>query len=540
MVALSEGEETLFDVYSEFRRTGEAPKGIGGTLTLDPSTGELVKKDRRLLRLDQLPAPSFDEIPIHAYQPYENERALPFQLSRGCTDRCSFCSEWVFWKNFRNDAPDHAVEQLKELKHRYDVNLVQFTDSLLNGHQKRLIGFAEQLLHDGLDIGWTGFMRANMDAETAKLIRRAGCTAVFIGVESFSDEALELMNKRRTEADNIQAITTFLEHGIHVTAGFIPGFPGDSRRGFLHSVQVMRDLQHRYPGRLQLHEEPFTVMANAPIHGKLHEMGLTPQPWAEEYLDIAPRYRDMTSSVHCSVEGPEQGLERLGRMTVVGTIKTDAPVRSRFDEGEDEPLSVQSFDFTPMFGGYYLGTLKAPAGHRYCLLVDDEEWQQLVDLEEECYPLDLADQRVSRLLDRIEASHLLGPDRNRQRMVRFLYRRELADDDILTVSPLVVARDMGWRQRRQILFIDTVTDRVIRKKPAVAAVVTRLKENPHSIAELWRDETIRRAFRNLAGLRREVHELKELGIVMMCDTGQAAVARSEAAVTNAAAEAAVG
>ena len=71
-------------------------------------------------------------------------------------------------------------------------------------------------------------MRAQMDIETARLLKRAGCEEVFVGIESFSDETLELMNKRRTEADNIRALRAFLTAGISVVAGFIPGFPLDS------------------------------------------------------------------------------------------------------------------------------------------------------------------------------------------------------------------------------------------------------------------------------------------------------------------------
>ena len=166
----------------------------------------------------------------------------------------------------------------------------------------------DQMISSDVRVGWTSFMRAQMDADAARLLARSGCTGVFIGVESFSDEALQAMNKRRTEADNVRAIRAFVEAGIHVTAGFIPGFPGDSRPGFMHSVQVLRELQDRYPGRIELHEEPFTVMANAPMISKLESFGLTPQAWADEYLDILTDYRDVTAGVLCSVQGDGQGM----------------------------------------------------------------------------------------------------------------------------------------------------------------------------------------------------------------------------------------
>src|ERR1041385_8511020 len=104
------------------------------------------------------------------------------------------------------------------------------------------------------------------------------------------------MNKRRTEADNVRALRAFLRAGIFVVAGLIPGFPGDSRPGFLHSVSQLRKLQTEFPGRLRVNTEVFRVSPGLPLYRDLEGLGLTPQKWAEDYLNIAPRYSDITSN----------------------------------------------------------------------------------------------------------------------------------------------------------------------------------------------------------------------------------------------------
>ena len=435
VVALGEGEQTLLELFETYQRTGGV-SGVDGTLVYNRESNRMIRRERETLKLNTLPMPSFDEMQLASYQERGAGRALPFQLSRGCTDKCSFCSEWVFWKRYRSDTADHALEQIGVLLRRYNASFIEFSDSLLNGHPKRLISFAEGVVSEGLEFGWTSFMRAQMDPETASLLARSGCNGVFIGIESFSDEALALMNKRRTEAENIQAVIAFVEAGIHVTAGFIPGFPGDSRPGFLHSAQVVAELQQRYPGRIELHEEPFTVMANAPIMKQLDVMGLEPRFWADDFVDICPHYSDVTSRVICSVEGREQGIERIGRTVLVGAIKTDAPVRGVFEEGIDEDIAVDHFKVVPIFGGWYSAYKKSMAGHRYSLILDDAESEELQEQQKEWFPVDETVPDVAEYLAQLESKHIVASVRSEQRIVRALFHCDDLTKALLTLFSL--------------------------------------------------------------------------------------------------------
>ena len=533
VVALGEGEQTLVELFETFKRTGGVD-GVDGTLVFDKSSNKMIRRERDTLKLDTLAMPSFDEMPLAAYQERAISRSLPFQLSRGCTDKCSFCSEWVFWKRYRSDTPEHALGQIKTLLKRYNAGFIEFSDSLLNGHQKRLIAFAEGVVKEGLEFGWTSFMRAQMDPETAALIARSGCTGVFVGIESFSDEALELMNKRRTSAQNIEAIRAFVEAGIHVTAGFIPGFPGDSRPGFLQSARVVAELQQQYPGRIELHEEPFTVMANAPILKQLDVMGLVPRLWSEDYLDICPQYHETTADVVCSVEGSEQGLERIGRTKLVGAIKSDSPVKGVFEEGIDEAIAIDQFSVIPVFGGWYSAYKKSRAGHRYSLILNDDESNELMDQQAEWFPVDETQPAVAAYLAELEARHIAPPCRSEQRIVRALFRCTDYAQSVFTLSPFVVARDLGWRHHGQILVLNTVTDVSSRRPAREAHLFRALVANATSGDELWARAEIRQSFKTQKQLLSTLENLNEVGIVVMCDGKEESVWESPMTVAVAA------
>lgn len=515
VVALSEGEETLLEVYREYSIKGTVTTGTQGTAFLD-SSGQLQKIERPLLRMEAIPPPSFAEMNLQAYQDDPEYQTLPFQLSRGCTDKCIFCSERVFWRAYRPHTASHAIEQIGMLQRQYGATFLIFSDSLLNGNQRRLIEFAEQLMKRSTKISWSGFMRADMDAQTARLLARAGCNDVFVGIESFSDETLGLMNKRRTTAQNVQAVEAFLGAGIGVTAGIVPGFPGDTRESFIASVIVLKELQDKYPGLLEIHTEPFLVQPNAPLYSKLSEMNLTGKGWEEAYLNIAPRFRDVSEKVLCTVEGESQGIERLGRYSIVHTIKVDDPGRVgySFDEDEDDVQSAVTFDFDHIYRGWYTAKRLAASGHLYVLLVNDEEQKELKRCQDEVSSP--RSRRMVSLLAKLEGRHIVPPTRDRQRVVRSCYCKEVDHVDRYAVSPCVVVRSMGARQRA--LVVNFASGRWSCESARVGRLVGRAYGRARSRDQLARLSGAGTGVPSTRAFDRTLGALLERGTVVVCDT----------------------
>ena len=518
VVALSEGEETLLDLFTDFSTDRHVRQGVPGTVWVDSASGHFQQLERPLIKITELATPSFAEMHFEAYQEDEY-RTVPFQLSRGCTDKCEFCSEQVFWRRFRPDAPEAAVERIKELQRDYGANFIIFSDSLLNGVPKRLVEFAECVLREQVEIGWAAFMRAQMDPQTAALLVRAGCHDVFVGIESFSDETLELMKKRRTKAQNVEAIEAFLGAGIGVTAGFVPGFPGDSREAFVQSAMVLRDIQAQFPGRLEIHCEPFLVQPNAPLYDKLDQLGLVAGHWDNEYLDVAPGLTDISSQVLCRVDGPSQGIERLGRVNIVRSIKTDEPVVKdhSFEDGAEERLTIHVFDFDHLVEGWHLARKKSAVGHTYALLLSGDETKKMQDLQDEHWLTGPDAGTIAPILQRLEASHVIAPSPSVPRLVRSAYRRGLDPDGLYAISPFVVARKMGWQQRNQLLIANAVTLRHFKKPAAAAALLSFVNDAPRAYQEL-RQFGVALGYPD-ARLQKTIAELLEQGTLVICRAG---------------------
>ncbi|MCB9763499.1 MAG: B12-binding domain-containing radical SAM protein [Alphaproteobacteria bacterium] len=446
-VAVGEGEQTLHDLYSGFSWTrGGVAEPVGGTLTWDADQGAFHSAERPLLKIKELPLPDFDEMHLPAYS-IGGKRVVTYQLSRGCTDKCSFCSEWVFWRRFRLSTVDKALDEVEALQRRWGAERILFTDSLLNGGMNRLQAFAEGLLSRGIRIDWSGYMRAQIDPETARLLRRSGCVWVFIGVESLDDDTLILMNKRMSERQNLAAVQAFLDAGVRVKVGLIPGFPGDTRERFTHTVSRLRRMQATSSG-LAVSHEAFVVLPGQPIYTDLERYGLRPVPWADDVIALAPELADISSQVWCRVEGANQGMDRVGEYRL--SLSLTGPERPADDATADHRERVTPYDLeiTPLGGGVWLGRTVSTHGHFVGAILTDEEraWfaAQAAPLDGRPLPLD-QDPALRTWLEGVLAQHDLfvglgGPVVG---AMRFRRVAPLEASASVSVGPLTVARRLG-------------------------------------------------------------------------------------------------
>ncbi|HWD07598.1 MAG TPA: radical SAM protein, partial [Actinomycetota bacterium] len=472
------GEETLLRLFEAHADSAEpAATVVPGSVRRNPATGVFESAPRALLRLRELPLPAFDKVPLMAYQrrhtPY---RAVTFELSRGCTDKCVFCSEWVFWQKIRTAEIGQVVDGIERLQADYGCQVVWFMDSLMNANLHRVGQLAEELLRRGVNVKWGGYLRANIDKPTATLLKRAGCEFVFVGVESLSDETLALMHKRRTGTDNLQALEALLEGGVdRVVAGFIPGFPGDTRGRFMATAMELGRMHQRYPGRFRVNVEPFVVSPRQPLFADLGGNGLVGVPWQESYLDMAGEFRPIVEGVLCSVEGANQGIDRAGELRVAQAVTATAAVGpDPFLYYETEPYSTVELQIGELSGGWYQGVMKGEGGTLYGLILSREDRSEYEALQRESTvgygfgygrkpnsPL-FARPAFAGFFRRVEAAHLVPP-RGRQPEVRTgRYRRQpLRTGDRVALSPFAVARLMTGPltggEEPEILVLDLAT-----------------------------------------------------------------------------------
>ncbi|HEY4847152.1 MAG TPA: radical SAM protein [Methylocella sp.] len=455
VVALGEGEQVLLDLYTDFIVNRFPAEGTAaGSRFLQPNGTIASGSKRTLLPIAGVRIPDFSGMAITAYQ-QNGWRTLPYHFSRGCTDRCVFCSEWQFWERFRPGEVENTVEGFLYLARHYGAEEIAFTDSLLNGHPKRLVAFAEELLRQRNKTEWSGFMRANMDIATARLLKRAGCYSVFVGIESMADETLAAMKKRRTEADNIKALEAFLSAGISVVAGIIPGFPTDKRSSFVHTIEILRSLQIRHPGKLQINVEPFIISPGQAMSKALEHFGLRGVPWSDQVCQIAPSLSCVAASVLCSVEGENQGQERSGRLLMASALETGNVNRADvFDYKTEETVRTDAVFLSYLTSSRHLAQWKTARGHVVSLIVDEQEKELLEDIAARNTQVFVSDNlEMAQALRTIRRAHKLKPFEDAP-VDECHFSIKLSKTGCYYVSPYVIARRLN---ERRWLICHTVT-----------------------------------------------------------------------------------
>lgn len=204
------------------------------------------------LDVTTLPMPAFHLLPMDRYRwPTLGGPFFTIIASRGCPFKCTFCSEWPFWRDgWRPHDPEMIVEQLDVLVNRYGRKNIWFGDDCFNVDRDHVAAICEGILQRGIDVNWYYQGRADLLVkykDLLPLIRRAGNRMVQIGIEASNDEQRNELNKQlRTETVK-EAVRLLRQNDIVCQGMMIVGLPTDSPHTFEQKVRLIKQLDVDFP-----------------------------------------------------------------------------------------------------------------------------------------------------------------------------------------------------------------------------------------------------------------------------------------------------
>ncbi|MBF0343520.1 MAG: B12-binding domain-containing radical SAM protein [Nitrospirae bacterium] len=166
-------------------------------------------------------------IPDRTKVKYKQLRALPLLTSRGCPFECKFC--FHFTRKHRYHSIDYVIGNIKYLKNKYGINFFYIVDDLFNLNKKRTIDLCETIHKASLDIQFFagGGKPSLVTGEVLAAMKKAGFVRFSYGIESGSQKMLDIMNKKTTVQQNLNALKLAEEHGISGFANIVFGMPGE-------------------------------------------------------------------------------------------------------------------------------------------------------------------------------------------------------------------------------------------------------------------------------------------------------------------------
>ena len=156
--------------------------------------------------------------------------------TRGCHNRCGFCylATDGLRMPYRMKRPQQIVEEFEAEDQPYAV----FIDNNLGSRRDYLDALCAALRP--LNKIWSAAVTIDV-SDDPRLIRNmalAGCTGVFIGFESLSDQNLSDAHKKTPQAsDYARRVRILHDHGIQVNGSFVLGFDHDRKDVFARSAE---------------------------------------------------------------------------------------------------------------------------------------------------------------------------------------------------------------------------------------------------------------------------------------------------------------
>ena len=182
-------------------------------------TGDVITRPE----LDDYPMPARHLIAHYADHYYINFRkplAL-METARGCPFKCNFCSVWKFHEStFREKSPERVVRELEQIS----APNIFITDDIFWMNVRRGEEMAKQIKAAGIKKYFTVQTRTDIICKFPHLIemwKDCGNLAIFLGLESVTDEGLEAVNKKNKASNNVRAIEILKDLGVGFTPNFI-------------------------------------------------------------------------------------------------------------------------------------------------------------------------------------------------------------------------------------------------------------------------------------------------------------------------------
>ncbi|TNC97469.1 MAG: Fe-S oxidoreductase [Stygiobacter sp.] len=156
-----------------------------------------------------------------------NKRVGTLVSSRGCVARCTFCHR--LQKGIRYVPVDILISRVIEVMEKYNVGFLRFTDENFGTDKRWLTELCEKI--KPLGVLWSvGGMRVNcVDPHYIQMMKDSGCVAIIYGMESGSQRILDVMEKKTTVEENMNAMKWTTEAGLWTVVQLIMGMPGETR-----------------------------------------------------------------------------------------------------------------------------------------------------------------------------------------------------------------------------------------------------------------------------------------------------------------------
>ena len=233
---------------------------VGSVVYRDNGVPQFTDAISHVGSMDSLPFFNWDLVPLEKYwseglpqNPFAKSRkAILYETSRGCPERCIFCSSAQFFgKRFRPKSASRVVDEIVQAVDRYGIEEVQFSDDNIAMNLRRFKDICDGLAPLGIHLCVPNGIRLDHHYRSDDIIRdlygrmkRAGFYQLTFCPESGNERVLNSVIKKHLDLGKMKRLVAMArdEFGFKTHSFFIIGFPYETKREIEDTIRYAEEL----------------------------------------------------------------------------------------------------------------------------------------------------------------------------------------------------------------------------------------------------------------------------------------------------------
>lgn len=165
--------------------------------------------------------------------------------SRGCPYRCTYClfPQTFTGHRYRLRSIDNIIEEIKYIIKEFpQVKEIKFEDDSIIS-EDRCINLCEKILENNLKFTWSINSRADVGYGVLKMMHRAGCRLLCVGIESGNQNLLDNLKKNIRVEEIRRFMKDTKKAGMLVHGCFLVGGPGETKETLKETLKFAIELE---------------------------------------------------------------------------------------------------------------------------------------------------------------------------------------------------------------------------------------------------------------------------------------------------------
>ncbi len=250
-VVMGEAEPVLPQLMSAIKNDEDIPNGViyrqGSEICHQENTNMFQS-------FEEYGPPDYDDYfeqlqNIDPESPLLENPVVLYETARGCwwgeKHHCTFCGLNASTMKFRSRPVEQVKSEISEMSKRYDTFRFRLVDNILE--MKYIDGIFAEFAKENYDLQFFIEVKSNLNKKQIKTLALGGVNVIQPGIESFSVNQLNDMDKGVRPLQNILFLKWALYYGIDVTWNILTGFPGEIDADYRNQIEILKSLFHLQP-----------------------------------------------------------------------------------------------------------------------------------------------------------------------------------------------------------------------------------------------------------------------------------------------------